>query len=327
MKSNCFGPSTFARALISTLRISAALVCVWPLTSLAQTDVELKTTASVSTALMISSDGADAATADSLFRVNLETGASTLIGPLGAVGGAFEDVEGLALDDAGKLYGVDDDTKTLLTINTVSGRATAVNNSQGNTRIATGANNAQDLSIAFGCNGQLYGVAARSKSFYRVSTTTGAFEIVGASGNLGATLTDFTSSAGQLFGLGEDALYTINADSGTSTLVGGYGGGVRFVEGGGIGAEANGQLWAVGERRDGSGRALPSQIYRIDRDTGAATFVSTTNVQGAESLNIGVPSCVRGPGVPVVQAPSINFWGASLLLVLLLASSLIYTRR
>jgi hypothetical protein len=277
-------------------------------------------------ALAISSDGAEAATADSLYRVNLNTGAGGLIGALGAVGSDFEDVEGLAMDNSGRLFGVDDDTKTLLSINLATGRATSVNNALGNTRIAPSATNAQDLSIAFACNNQLFGVAARSRSFYRVNATTGAFELVGAPGSLGVAITDFTASAGQLYGLGEDALYTIDSNTGLATLVGAYGANIRFVEGGGIGSELNGQLWAIGERRDGSGRVMPSQIYRIDRDTGAATFVSNTSVQGAESLNLGMPSCTRGPG-GIVQAPSLNVFGALVLFVLLIGSSLIHTRR
>jgi hypothetical protein len=317
-----------ARVRTSTLSLSAVALCV-AVCSHAVADEAVVQNANANEpvfGLTISSDGADAVTADTLYRVNLNTGASVLVGPLGAVGNQFEDVEGLAMDSAGKLFGVDDDTKTLLSINTTTGRATSVNSALGNTRIPTGAANAQDLSIAFACSGQLYGITARSRSFYRVNTTTGGFDLIGSAGGLNVAITDFTSSAGQLYGLGEEALYTIDSNTGLATLVGNYGNGIRFVEGGGIGAEANGELWAIAERRDGSGRIQPSQIYRIDRDTGTATAVSSTNVQGAESLNLGMPSCTRGPG-NTVQAPSLTIFGALLLFGLLIGSSLIYTRR
>ena len=82
------------------------------------------------TGFVVSSDASTALTADRLYKVNLRTGESTLVGPLGPTGGVFEDVEGLALDTDGKLFGIDDDTKTLLTISAANGFATAVNNAR-----------------------------------------------------------------------------------------------------------------------------------------------------------------------------------------------------
>ncbi len=261
---------------------------------------------------VISSDATTAATADRLYKINLRTGEPTMIGPLGPVGGVFEDVEGLALDTAGKLYGIDDDTKTLVTISLTSGFATAVNNMQGNSRIATGAN-PQDPSIAFSCSGQLYAAALNSKTLYRVSTTTGLFEAVGAGGSLVGGITDLAVANGQMYGLGVDKLYRIDVETGVSTVVGSYGPGINFIEGGGLASDSTGQLWASGERRDARLNLLPSQFYKINAVTGAATLSTSTTVEGIESLIIGPPNCTND-AVILGSVPSLNLFGASVLL-------------
>ena len=263
-------------------------------------------------AYVISSDATTAATADRLYKINLRTGEPTMIGPLGAVGGVFEDVEGLALDVAGKLFGIDDATKTLLTISVAGGLATAVNNTQGNTRLATGAN-PQDLSIAFSCSGQLYAAALNSKTLYRVNTGTGLFEAVGASGALVGGITDMAVANGQMYGLGADKLYRIDVETGVSSLVGSFGSGINFIEGGGLASDSSGQLWASAERRNAQLSLLPSQIYRINAETGAATLSTATAVEGIESLVIGPPHCVSGPLI-VASVPSLNFFGGFILL-------------
>ena len=264
------------------------------------------------TGFVVSSDASTALTADRLYKVNLRTGESTLVGPLGPTGGVFEDVEGLALDTDGKLFGIDDDTKTLLTINAANGFATAVNNARGNTRLTTGLN-PQDLSIAFACTGQLYAAALNSKTLYRVNTGTGLFEVVGNSGGLVGGITDLAVANGQMYGLGADKLYRIDFQTGTSSLVGTFGAGINFIEGGGLASDRSGQLWATAERRDARLDLLPSQIYRISAETGAATLSAATPIEGIESLTIGQPHCVNG-AVVLGSVPTLNFFGVIILL-------------
>ena len=261
---------------------------------------------------VVSSDARTAATADRLYKVNLRNGEATMVGPLGPVGGVFEDVEGLALDTAGKLFGIDDDTKTLLSISAANGFATSVNNTQGNTRLTTGFN-PQDLSIAFSCTGQLYAAALNSKTLYRVNTVTGLFEVVGNSGSLVGGITDLAVANGQMYGLGADKLYRIDVETGISSLVGGFGAGVNFLEGGGLASDSSGQLWASAERRDARLDLLPSQIYRINVETGVATLSTATAIEGIESLVIGPPHCVNGT-VILGSVPSLNVFGGIILL-------------
>ncbi len=264
------------------------------------------------TGFVVSSDANTAATADRLYKINLRTGESTMVGPLGPIGGVFEDVEGLALDTAGKLFGVDDDTKTLLSISTANGFATAVNNIQGNTRLTTGFN-PQDLSIAFSCTGQLYAAALNSKTLYRVNTVTGLFEVIGNGASLVGGITDLAVANGQMYGLGTDKLYRIDVETGASSLVGSFGAGVNFIEGGGLASDSSGQLWASAERRDVRLDLLPSQIYRINADTGVATLSTATAISGIESLTIGPPHCVNGT-VVLGSVPSLNIFGGIILL-------------
>ena len=264
------------------------------------------------TGFVVSSDASTALTADRLYKVNLRTGEFALVGPLGPTGGVFEDVEGLALDTAGKLFGIDDDTKTLLTISAVNGFATAVNNARGNTRLTTGFN-PQDLSIAFACTGQLYGAALNSKTLYSVNTATGLFEAVGNSGGLVGGITDLAVANGQMYGLGADKLYRIDVQTGISRLVGSFGAGINFIEGGGLASDSSGQLWASAERRDARLDLLPSQIYRISAETGAATLSSLTAIEGIESLTIGPPHCVNGT-VILGSVPTLDFFGGVVLL-------------
>jgi hypothetical protein len=275
------------------------------------------------TGFVVSSDASSAATADRLYSVQLETGESSVMGSVG-----YEDVEGLALDVNGNLYGIDDATKTLVTINKTSGRAQAIG-SNGNTRLALGENNAQDPSLAFSCSNDLYAYTKVSRTLYRANVSTGALEARGAvgSGAAASKITDMVFRGEMLFGLGEDALYTINLETGATTLVGAYGVGTDFSDGGGLAADAQGQLWAVAERRRTDGSLENSVVYKIDHMTGAATRVSST-LMGAESLAISSPVCTFGGQAPIAaQIPTLNAWGALALLLGLLLSGFWISRR
>jgi hypothetical protein len=297
------------KTLPSTILSSLALITALSGASVARADALV---VEANTAYAVSSDSADSATADRLYRINLLSGESTSIGALGPV--AFEDVEGLAVDASGTLFGVDDDTKTLLSISTTTGRASAIGG-LGSSRIATGV--AQDLSIAFACNGQLYAAARTSKNFYRVNTQTGGFELAGAAGALNANIQDMSFVAGSMFGLGDTGLYRIDLATGSTTLIGAYGPGINFNDGGGLAADSNGQLWAIGERRDSRGILQPSQIYRIDAQSGAATLSASSPIGGFESLAIAPPVCSLGAPV-VTTIPTLNHAGLMLLTLAML---------
>ncbi len=255
------------------------------------------------------STGPAGAAGDELYRVNLENGEAQRIGEVGA-----EDVEGLAFGDSGVLYGVDDARKTTLTINLSSGRATAIGGVLGNTRLAT--SEAQDPSLAQLCSGELLAVAKNARTLYRVSISNGGFDARGTAGVTNGKITDLTTRGGVLYGLGEDALYRIDALSGSAMPIGEYGNGINFLDGGGIAVDKVGQIWAVAERRAGNGDVINSQIYRINHVSGGATPVATT-IAGLESLAINESTCAlqQAASQPV---PSLNYVGLALMLLGLL---------
>ena len=69
----------------------------------------------------IDSDSASDATADSLYRIDLATGAQTRIGRIQLLGQTKLDTEGLAFAPDGTLYGVDDDSMTMFPIDIANG--------------------------------------------------------------------------------------------------------------------------------------------------------------------------------------------------------------
>jgi hypothetical protein len=296
--------------MLATL-IAAGLTCATPVMVCAQIF-----------AYSVNSDGAGTGSAgasgDELYRINLETGEATKLGAIGA-----EDVEGLSFDLSGTvLYGVDDARKTTLIINTVSGRATPIGGLVGNTRLAT-SDGGQDPSLAQLCSGDLLGITKNTRTLYRVNLATGAFEARGIVGASAGKITDMTVLGETLLGLGEDALYRINPVNGETTLIGNYGAGINFVDGGGLAADKQGRLWAVAERYASNGDVAMSQIYRINPTTGAAVAVAQT-IAGLESLAINESTCgILAPGLVSAPVPSANWLG----LLVLLGGVMLIARR
>ena len=110
---------------------------------------------------------------DTMYSINLATGATTLIGGVG-----FGDVEGISFQPGtGVLFGVDDSTNVLVTCNTATGACTSVG-SLGVDVFNPG--------LAFTCGGMLYVVSQESdpevNALYTVNTATGAATLVGSLG-------------------------------------------------------------------------------------------------------------------------------------------------
>jgi len=268
------------------------------------------------TGFVVSSDAISAATADRLHSVDLQSGTAMMIGPLGP---GFEDVEGLAFDQQGALFGIDDATKTLLSISVSTGRATALGAGLGNTRLALGEANAQDPSLAFNCRNELFILTKNSRSLYRGSVSTGTLDLIGSAGAAAGKITDIAFRGEELFGLGDDGLFSINTSTGVTRLIGAFAPGINFAEGGGLSVDSTGKLWAIAEIRKADASLDQSAVYQIDPLTGVATRVSST-LAGVESLAIGAAPCnlgsLGGTSSLVTQVP-VNSIGATLLLALM----------
>src|SRR6056297_2201768 len=128
------------------------------------------------------------------WRVNLSSGQDERIGQTG-----FIDMEGLALDANGTLYGADDSTKTLVTVNLNSGFSQPVGNLRSNMGIPLA--EPMDFGMTFTCSGELLVSSDTEQSLFRASLDTGQLERIGDPGSLGVPITDLASWGDQLYGI------------------------------------------------------------------------------------------------------------------------------
>ncbi|MDX1570763.1 MAG: hypothetical protein R3200_09775 [Xanthomonadales bacterium] len=246
--------------------------------------------------------------ADQLLRINLETGETTMIGPLQPA--YLQDVEGLAFDSQDALYGVDSATKTLVRIDLAKGNAELVDARQGNLGFLPAA--PFDYGLTFTCSGQLLLVAEQTQSLYEVSTETGQARVIGQSGGLGDTMTAVASYGTATYALAADSgnFYRVDEEAGTATLVGVVDD-FQFTDAGMAFDEA-GTLWAISSDFSSD----PSRIFTIDPTTAEVQMFGTTRA-GVESLAISGPSGCNFSGAPVTTEPiPVNSTWALLLLLL-----------
>jgi secreted PhoX family phosphatase len=126
---------------------------------------------------------------DQLYSIDLATGAQTPIGPTG-----FNDIEGLAFDANGTLYGVDDITNELVTCNLTTGACQTV----GPLNVSF-----TDMGLTFDQAGNLWMStdAPSPETFYRVDPATGQATAVGPQGQ---EVTGLAASGSTIYGLGGD---------------------------------------------------------------------------------------------------------------------------
>ncbi len=257
-----------------------------------------------------------------LWRIDLATGDAEYVGWT-----SFLDMEGLALDAEGTLYGADDESKTLVTVGTTSGLALAVGNQRANFGVPIA--DVLDLGMTFTCDGDLLISSDQRETLFTADPADGMLVRIGEEGGLGAPITDIAAWGDALYGIGQGLdgagnsdspfLYVIDADAGTAEVVGPLGPAVAPYANAGLAFDADGQLWALTDRRDGGNPNLPSEILRIDLDTGTATKIADADVVGFESLAIAPPGgCDRG-APPAVIVPTLGPGGLLALTLLLLA--------
>ena len=266
---------------------------------------------------------------DSLYLINLADGTSEFIGNVN-----FLDVEGLAFDEAGTLFGVDENTNTLITIDTVTGAGISATGINGNLALST--TTFFDFGLTFSClTTQPLLSSDNEQMLFRVeleenarATSIGTTTVNG-SNNVSITglATRFVDGVETIYGLGAGEvspnLYTINSETGAATLVGPLTGADSYSDGG-IAFDENGQLWAITDRTLSGGSKPESQILLIDIETGSATAIANT-LTGIETLAITALDClgsVVGPGDDIPQVPTLNVFGLLSLFSLLLIFTL-----
>lgn len=265
-------------------------------------------------------------THDNLWRVNLSDGSATRIGPLDIrVNSSVinSDVEGLALESATALYGIDDAIDALLSISPHNGLAVPFDRGSDNLRLGL-SGSPLDPGLTFDCDGNLLMSSATRRTLYRLSRTTGQATVIGREGGLNAKIADIAVRGGDVYGIGidgDEGLYRIDAQAGTAQRISSFGSTIRLANAG-MDFDSSGRLWAIGHVIDNSGQPQPSRILRIDRDTGAVELGATTKT-GVKSLAITPPRCnVPNPGSPGGTPDPAGVPFASTWMLLLLALGL-----
>ena len=281
-------------------------------------------------AYSVNSDGADG---DRLFFIDLADGSSTPR-PLKLFSGAFDpnDVEGLAFDSNGTLWGIDDGFlatyPTMFPIDTSSGAGNFLNFISFNSLPSGGVN---DFGMTFTCDNTLYVTSVTNHTLYELDFE-GNTQIVGSAGALNAKISAIAAIGNptRLYGLGNGdespSLYSIDVNTGVATVIGSLGAVGEYTEGG-LAFDSEGVLWAITDRSQGS---QSSQILRIDVDTGAATVVSNTlNEIGFESLAIAPPTdcLVRNVDEGYPRIPTLGPVGRLLAVILLMFTGMTILRR
>lgn len=272
------------------------------------------------TGFVVNSDDPSVRDFDALHLIELANGQTSKLGDVRASSASapYADVEGLAIDANGLLYGIDDASKTLLRIDITTGAALPVDGREGNTGLARTSN--FDFGLTFDCAGNLYASSDSRRSLYRLDTTTGAATLVGGEGALGAQITGLAGRYDGVYGIGssgDENLYRINVLTGQASMIGPLGAGLSFTDGG-LDFDASGALWAVADMTGTSINAEPSAVFTIDILTGAAQRVATS-LPGIESLAISKPVCEAPSGPPTMppSIPSLDLNGLALLSMLL----------
>ena len=253
-------------------------------------------------AYSINSDSASAQ-ADSLYRIDLATGQDTWVAPISSFGESRIDVEGLAFAPDGQLYGIDDSRLTLFPLNPDNGQIQTANEVPISGLPFGGGN---DFGMSFTCDGDLFVTSVTRGSLYRM-TLDGKTTLVGSEGSLGANisaLAAYGENPVTLYGLGNGldgnlntdtpSLFSIDTATGVATEIGPLGAAAGAYSEGGLSFDDDGQLWAITDRRNSSGGALPSQVMKLDINTGTASDVRETSEAGFESLAITVPRGCAG---------------------------------
>jgi len=267
-----------------------------------------------------------------LWTVDLSTGQVERIGKTD-----FNDMEGLALAPDGTLYGADDASKTLVTVNPNSGFSTPVGGLRNNMGVPLA--EPMDFGMTFTCNGELLVSSDTEQTLFRASLETGRLERIGAPGSLGAPITDLASWGNELYGIGQglagndgeftsDApnLYRIDGNTANAEFIGSLGQAVLPYANAGLAFDDQGRLWAITDRRANGVPDIPSEILRIDLETGAAQKTADAELVGFESLAIAPPGgCAGGNDATEGSEPEIvptnDRIGLMILVFLMLAAS------
>ncbi len=215
--------------------------------------------------------------AGSLIKIDMATGAGTMIGPTGIVGAGGPGVPCLAIKTTGEMYATNiDGYCNLYQIDAVTGAATLIGNTG---LLATDA-------MAFDGNNTLYTVDSYD-SLFTVDETTGAatFVVVLSRDIRGI---EFDPTTGLLWGgaTGDDGIYMLNRTTGEATLIGNTGLGGATP---GICFDSLGNLFA-----SKGGGGSPNNLVSINKATGEGTVIGPIGYTAVAGMSIRVVNKIVG---------------------------------
>lgn len=270
-----------------------------------------------------------------LYRVDLATGESTLLGTYGSIGGSdVVDIEALAMMPDGTLFGVSDANKAMVRFAPGSSRASIV--ASLDPSLVGFAS--LDLGLAASCAGELFMSSDVQRKLWRLDASDGAVQLVA---DLPAAISGLTFRNGFLYGLavaspGPEAqgLYRIDPATGAATRLGTITSS-RSVQDAGLDFDADGRLWATFDYNPPSSgsQADFSDLAQLDPATGAVlSRTAISNVErfeDFEGLAIAAPVCTPdGNGaLTVLPVPVSSRFGTVLLALGLLALGVLGARR
>ncbi len=207
---------------------------------------------------------------DSLIEVDPATGAHTVIGP---VGDPFPGA--LAWDPVNEiLYAASTGDHELLRIDIESGAGTTIGPFGGSYFMH---------GLEFdSTTGTLYGHGALDNTLYRIDVNSGAATAVGPTGltgaNFGSLAYDPDTGTMYLGHTGTGSLYRVDLEDGAATVIGPFVNAERLV---GMAWHREYGLLATDNRGTSS---PPDLLYRLDTESGMATFIANINVGNALGL-------------------------------------------
>jgi len=262
----------------------------------------------------------DSQRVDALWRINLETGAAEYVGWT-----SYIDLEGLAFNTEGDLFGADDDTKTLIKVNQTSGLGIPLGGQGNRNNMGLPLSENLDFGMALDCNNQAWVVSSAQQSLFKADLESGELTTVAEAGSLGAPISDIAFLGDELFGIGVGLnadrttaaphLYAIEPESGQATLIGALGDAAHPYFSAGLDFDESGVLWAVTDRRAVPGGDFPSAILKIDPLTGQAEKIAET-VIGLESLAVGPAAACERRGMVFPQPVPLLSMEALVVLIL-----------
>jgi len=244
-----------------------------------------------------------------LYIIDLTNGNLTLVAEIpndaeDPVSG-LDDVDGLAFDSAGTLFGADNDNERLVTINRNTGQVTVIGDFNG------ALNDVSNAGLSFNSAGTLFLSDGDAETLYTVNTATAALTEVGPF-NEDITAIAFDSND-VLYAIDDtnNNLVTLNTANGSiDSTIGSLG--FNPEDSQGLHFDRNDVLFMIDET-DATGSAL----YRVNTSTGNATLVGTMPFDVEALAIFDIPVQFQERAIPTLTTWSL----VAMVLILIVMSS------